>query len=100
VFTQTLVPHVNNDGRVCAMEILIGTPGVRNLIRENKPAQMMNAIQTGSSSGMISLEKSLAAFVSDGRITLEAAIEKSSHPEELKRMCSESAPKARFASNF
>jgi len=100
VFTQTLVPRVNNDGRVCAMEILIGTPGVRNLIRENKPAQMMNAIQTGSSAGMISLEKSLAAFVSDGRITLEAAIEKSSHPEDLKRMCSESVPKARFASNF
>ena len=100
VFTQTLVPRINGDGRVCAMEILIGTPGVRNLIRENKPAQMMNAIQTGSSAGMVSLEKSLAAFVADGRITLDAAMEKSSHPEDLKRMCAESAPKPRFASNF
>ncbi|HET9342746.1 MAG TPA: type IV pilus twitching motility protein PilT [Candidatus Eremiobacteraceae bacterium] len=100
VFTQTLVPRVTGDGRVCAMEILVGTPGVRNLIRENKPAQMMNAIQTGSSVGMMSLEKSLAAFVADGRISLEAALEKSSHPDELKRMCSESAPKTRFASNF
>ena len=100
VFTQTLVPHVSGKGRVCAMEILIGTPGVRNLIRENKPAQMMNAIQTGSAAGMVSLEKSLAAFVADGRITVEAAMEKSSHPDELKRMCGESAPKARFVSNF
>ncbi|HYK51902.1 MAG TPA: type IV pilus twitching motility protein PilT [Candidatus Eremiobacteraceae bacterium] len=101
VFTQTLVPRVGGEGRVCAMEILIGTPSVRNLIRENKPAQMMNAIQTGSSAGMMSLEKSLASFVADGRITLEAALEKSSHPDELKRMCSESgAQKPRFVSNF
>ena len=100
VFTQTLVPRITGDGRVCAMEILVGTPGVRNLIRENKPAQMMNAIQTGSSVGMMSLEKSLAAFVADGRISLEAALEKSSHPDELKRMCSETASKPRFVSNF
>jgi len=50
---------------------------------------------------MMSLEKSLASFVADGRITLEAALEKSSHPDELKRMCSESgAQKPRFVSNF
>jgi len=103
VLSQTLVPRAHGDGRVCAMEILIGTVGVRNLIRENKPAQMMNAIQTGSSVGMISLDKSLASFVADGRITLEAAIEKSSHPDELRRMCAEAAPaqpKTRFASSF
>ena len=100
VFTQTLIPRADGNGRVCAMEILVGTPGVRNLIRENKPAQMMNAIQTGSSAGMISLDKCLASFVADGFITLEAALEKSSHPDELRRMCTESAPKPRFVSNF
>jgi twitching motility protein PilT len=100
VFTQTLIPRSDGNGRVCAMEILVGTHGVRNLIRENKSAQMMNAIQTGSSAGMISLDKCLANFVSDGFITLDAAMEKSSHPEELRRLCSESAPKPRYASSF
>jgi twitching motility protein PilT len=100
VFTQTLIPRSDGNGRVCAMEILVGTPGVRNLIRENKSAQMMNAIQTGSSAGMISLDKCLANFVADGFITLDAAMEKSSHPEELRRLCSESAPKPRYASSF
>ncbi len=100
VFTQTLIPRSDGGGRVCAMEILVGTPGVRNLIRENKPAQMMNAIQTGSASGMISLDKCLASFVADGFITLEAALEKSSHPDELKRMCGESTTKPRFVSSY
>jgi twitching motility protein PilT len=100
VFTQTLIPRADSAGRACAMEILIGTPAVRNLIRENKPAQMVNAIQTGSSVGMISLDKALAAFVAEGTISLESAIEKSSHPDELKRMCSEAVPRTKFASNF
>ena len=102
VFTQTLIPRADGQGRVCAMEILVGTPGVRNLIRENKPAQMMNSIQTGSSVGMMSLDKCLAAYVAEGIVTLEAAVEKSSHADELKRMCSESAaaPRPKFASSF
>jgi twitching motility protein PilT len=100
VFTQTLVPRTDGQGRVCAMEILVGSPAVRNLIRENKSAQMVNAIQTGTAAGMQSLDKCLARFVADGSITLEAALEKSSHPEELRRACIESMPKPKFAANF
>jgi twitching motility protein PilT len=100
VLTQTLVPRKNAEGRVCAMEILLGSPAVRNLIRENKPAQMINAMQTGSAVGMQTLDKHLASFVSNEFITLEAAIEKSSHPEDLKRMCAENQPKPRFVNTF
>jgi twitching motility protein PilT len=100
VFTQTLIPRSSGEGRACAMEILLGTSAVRNLIRENKAAQMINAIQTGSNVGMQSLDKCLASLVSEGEVTLEAALERSSHPDDLKRMCSESAPRARFVSNF
>ncbi|MBC5823788.1 MAG: type IV pilus twitching motility protein PilT [Candidatus Eremiobacteraeota bacterium] len=100
VFTQTLVPKKDGGGRVCAMEILLGSSAVRNLIRENKPSQMVNAMQTGSSIGMQTLEKHLAGFVHNEFITLEAALEKSSHPDELKRFCEQAPAKPRFASAF
>jgi len=100
VFTQALVPQSDGQGRVCAMEILLGTPAVRNLIRENKTAQMFSAIQTGSSVGMQSLDKCLASLVADGAISLEAALERATHPEELRRMCGDLPAKPRFVSNF
>jgi twitching motility protein PilT len=56
VFTQCLLPRASGSGRICAMEVLLGTPAVRNLIRENKPSQMMTAMQTGTQLGMQSLE--------------------------------------------
>lgn len=100
VFTQTLVPKATGDGRVCAMEILLGSPAVRNLIRENKPAQMVNAIQTGQNIGMQTLDRALANYVGAGAITLDEALKHTSHPEELKRMCAEVSVKPKFASTF
>lgn len=85
VLTQTLVPKAEGSGRICAMEILLGTPAVRNLIRENKPAQITSAMQTGQNVGMQTLDKQLAKFVGDGLITLEAALEKSISPDDLRR---------------
>jgi twitching motility protein PilT len=100
VFTQALVPQTDGQGRVCAMEILLGTPAVRNLIRENKTAQMFSAIQTGSSVGMQSLDKCLSNLVAAGTITLESALERATHPDELKRMSGDNPAKPRFVSNF
>jgi twitching motility protein PilT len=103
VFTQTLVPKVDGSGRVCAMEILLGTSAVRNLIRENKPAQMVSAMQTGQNIGMQVLDRQLAKFVNDGLITLEAAMEKALNPDEVRRYVSgkdEPAPVRRAASTF
>jgi twitching motility protein PilT len=88
VFTQTLVPRADGAGRIAALEILIGTPGVRNLIRENKIPQMMSAMQTGQNQGMQTMEKDLSNLVKNGLITLEAAMSKASHPDEVKRVIS------------
>lgn len=58
VISQTLLKKTGG-GRVAAHEIMLGVPSIRNLIRENKVAQMYSAIQTGSAQGMITLDQSL-----------------------------------------
>jgi twitching motility protein PilT len=63
VISQTLLKRKEGTGRVAAHEIMIGTPAIRNLIRENKIAQMVSSIQTGSSIGMQTLDQSLMDLV-------------------------------------
>jgi twitching motility protein PilT len=62
VISQTLLKKIGG-GRVAAHEIMIGTPAIRNLIRENKVAQMYSAIQTGAQHGMQTLDQSLQELV-------------------------------------
>ncbi|RZU47720.1 twitching motility protein PilT [Fluviicoccus keumensis] len=68
VISQTLLKK-NGGGRVAAHEIMIGTPAIRNLIRENKVAQMYSAIQTGASQGMQTLDQCLKNLVAKGVIS-------------------------------
>ncbi len=63
VISQTLLKTKDGTGRVAAHEIMIGTPAIRNLIRENKVAQMYSAIQTGQNAGMQTLDQCLADLV-------------------------------------
>jgi len=63
VISQTLCKTKDGSGRVAAHEIMIGTPAIRNLIRENKIAQMYSAIQTGQNFGMQTLDQNLQALV-------------------------------------
>ena len=63
VISQTLLKTKDGNGRVAAHEIMIGTPAIRNLIRENKVAQMYSAIQTGQSYGMQTLDQNLIDMV-------------------------------------
>ena len=63
VISQTLLKTKDGNGRVAAHEIMIGTPAIRNLIRENKVAQMYSAIQTGQNLGMQTLDQCLADLV-------------------------------------
>ncbi|RIX47382.1 MAG: type IV pilus twitching motility protein PilT [Rhodocyclales bacterium GT-UBC] len=63
VISQTLLKTKDGTGRVAAHEIMIGTPAIRNLIRENKIAQMYSAIQTGQNFGMQTLDQNLADMV-------------------------------------
>ncbi len=74
VICQTLVKKIGG-GRAAALEIMIGTSAVRNLIREDKIAQMMTAIQTGSESGMCTLDQYLQGLVNKGIVENLAASE-------------------------
>ncbi len=75
VISQTLVKKVGG-GRVAAHEIMMGVPAIRNLIREDKIAQMYSAIQTGMSSGMQTMDQCLQNLVNRGMITKQDAMEK------------------------
>jgi len=72
VISQTLLKKVGG-GRIAAHEIMIGTPAIRNLIREGKIAQMYSAIQTGQGAGMHTLDQNLAELMSKGLINKEEA---------------------------
>lgn len=82
VISQTLCKK-NGGGRVAAHEIMIGTPAIRNLIRENKVAQMYSAIQTGGALGMQTLDQCLKNLVQKGLVTPAVAREKAKVPENF-----------------
>jgi len=73
VIAQTLLKNKTGDGRVAAYEIMIGTPAIRNLIRENKIAQMYSAIQTGQNFGMMTLDQHLQELVRRNHISMMEA---------------------------
>jgi twitching motility protein PilT len=82
VVSQTLLKKTGG-GRIAAHEIMIGTPAIRNLIRESKIAQMYSAIQTGGSLGMQTMDQCLQTMLSKGLITKEAARDKAKMPENF-----------------
>jgi len=82
VVSQTLMKKVGG-GRIAAHEIMIGTPAIRNLIREDKVAQMYSSIQTGSNIGMQTLDQCLSTLLSKGLISRDAAREKAKMPENF-----------------
>jgi twitching motility protein PilT len=85
VVSQRLIPKVDG-GRVPAVEIMIKNHAVENLIRENKSYQIDNVIETSSSEGMITLDKSLANLVKGGIISLEAALGFSKDPKNFQSL--------------
>ena len=82
VVSQTLLKKTGG-GRIAAHEIMIGTPAIRNLIRESKIAQMYSAIQTGGSLGMQTMDQCLQTMLSKGLITREIARDKAKMPENF-----------------
>ena len=83
IVSQTLCKTTDGKGRIAAHEVLIGTAGVRNLIREGKIAQMYSAIQTGSKDGMQTLDQTLTKLVAERKITPTEARSKAKIPENF-----------------
>lgn len=86
VISQLLLPHASGKGRVMAAEIMVGTPGIRNLIREQEIEQIPTLMQTGSQYGMRTMDKSLKDLVQRGLITLDTALSKVKNPEEFRQL--------------
>jgi twitching motility protein PilT len=85
VVAQQLLLAADGSGRYPAVEILMATAAVRNLIRKGEDHQLYSTLSTSLSEGMITMEQSLAEMVRAGRITRDAAFAHCVRPEELKR---------------
>jgi twitching motility protein PilT len=81
VISQTLLKTKDGSGRIAAHEIMIGTPAIRNLIRENKIAQMYSAIQTGQQFGMQTLDQNLQDLVKRGIVASSEARSKAANKD-------------------
>jgi len=92
VLSQALLPKLNElkekSGRVMALEIMVITPAIANLIREGKTAQIYSSIQTGAQYQMQTMESSLKDLYARGLVTFEDALSKTSRPEDFKRLIS------------
>ena len=86
ILSQALLPRNGGKGRVAAFEIMLANPAVRNLIRDGRTYELPNVIQLNNKDGMKTLDQSLAELVSDGWVSREEAIAKSSNPERLEKL--------------
>jgi twitching motility protein PilT len=85
VISQQLLPAANGKGRYPAVEILVATSAMRNLIRRGDDHQLRANIETGRSEGMLTMEQSLAELVRAGRVSRDTAFAHCNHPEDLHR---------------
>lgn len=86
IVSQTLLPRASGEGRVLATEVLVATPAVRNLIREQAVEQIPTAIQTGSQYGMHTMDMSLKNLVEEGTVSYEDAVLQVKNFEEFKQL--------------
>ena len=86
VVSQTLFKRVDKKGMVPGAEVMLCTPAVRNLIRENRVFEIPNVIETNRALGMNTLDNSIAELYFNGMISREDAIAQASYPEKLERM--------------
>lgn len=85
VIAQSLLPRADGKGRVAAVEVMLGTDAVKNLIRSNKVPQMETAMQGAARLGMQTLQDSLAHLYKTGLITYETALEYSTNSAEMEK---------------
>lgn len=85
VVSQQLLPKKNNEGRIAAFEIMMMTPAIRNLIREDKLHQIDTAIQTGAQFGMTTMDTSILNIYRNGFIDKDTAIKQAINPKDIKK---------------
>jgi twitching motility protein PilT len=85
VVSQTLFSRVDQPGMVPAVEVMLCTPAVRNIIRESRTFEIPNVIDTNRQMGMISLDNSIAELYFNGLISRDDAIAQAAYPDKLER---------------
>src|SRR6266540_1983154 len=92
VFCQQLIPTSDGRGRAMAMEIMVVTPAIRNLIREEKIHQIYSAMQAGQKFGMQTMNQSLLTLIQRRKISKEEALNRTTNPDELLQLLSGPSP--------
>jgi twitching motility protein PilT len=94
VLSQQLIPRADGKGRVMALEIMVMTPAIRNLIREEKIHQIYSSMQAGQKFGMRTMNQSLVELVQKGLITREEALNRTTLPDELHQLLGSAGTRA------
>ncbi len=89
IIAQQLLPRASGKGRVAAVEVMIVTPAIANLIRESKLHQITTAMQAGGKYGMQTMDQSLAGLVKEGTVSYAVALERAHDPEALRSLVDE-----------
>jgi twitching motility protein PilT len=84
VVSQTLFARIDRPGMIPAVEVLLCTPAVRNLVRENRTFEIPNVIETNRQLGMCSLDSSILELYFNGYISKEDAVAQAAHPDKLQ----------------
>lgn len=85
IVSQQLLPRVDQDGRIVALELMVATPAIRHLIRDGKTHQLATSVQTGAKYGMKTMDNSLAELYMEGIISKETALEHAVDKELFNR---------------
>ena len=86
MLSQVLLPRADGEGRVLSTEVMLSTPGIRNLIRENDIAQIPSLLQMGAQYGMHTMDKCLKNLYKKGIITKETALTKVKNVAEFETL--------------
>jgi len=86
IVSQQLLPRAGQPGRVAAIEVMVATSAIRNLIRENKAHQITSTIQTSRESGMQTMDQALRDLYKQSLITYEVAMRRAQNPAELEKL--------------
>jgi len=87
IISQQLIPRADGNGRAVAMEILMNSPAVANVIRESKTFMLPGIIQTGKKTGMVLMDDSVAELYSQGIITTQEAVYRAENKPQMRTLC-------------
>jgi twitching motility protein PilT len=87
IMSQQLLKTIDGDSRVAAVEVMIATPAIRNLIREGKVHQMYSLLQAGRQHGMVTMDQSMADLVKDGKVAYDMALSRCNNVSDFNRLC-------------